>query len=97
VGSPCVDAGADDAVDPTDTDFHGNPRISGAHVDIGANEYVPTGAFTVPDAARALRLAAGIVSYANGDSRLDVSGQGRVDLANALRLVRKATGLDPNP
>ncbi|HEY3267840.1 MAG TPA: choice-of-anchor Q domain-containing protein [Armatimonadota bacterium] len=39
--SPCVDAGADDAVAPPDTDFYGNPRIAGAHVDIGAVEAQP--------------------------------------------------------
>ncbi|MCC6484900.1 MAG: right-handed parallel beta-helix repeat-containing protein [Armatimonadetes bacterium] len=39
--SPCIDAGLDSAV-PTWllTDMDGQPRISGLHVDIGADEYV---------------------------------------------------------
>jgi hypothetical protein len=36
-GSPCIDAG-NDAVVSTSTDLAGNPRISGAHVDMGAYE-----------------------------------------------------------
>lgn len=36
--SPCVDSGNDTVVDPGEKDFYGNPRIIGAHVDIGAAE-----------------------------------------------------------
>ncbi len=37
--SPCIDAGATDAVDPEWGDFEGGNRISGAAVDIGADEF----------------------------------------------------------
>ncbi len=40
--SPCRDAGDDTAVLPGDTDFDGEARIQGAHVDIGADESVGT-------------------------------------------------------
>ncbi len=36
--SPCVDAGYDAAVQPEWVDMDGQPRIQGAHVDIGADE-----------------------------------------------------------
>jgi parallel beta-helix repeat protein len=36
--SPCVNAGEDASVIPGDTDMDGQPRIQGAHVDIGADE-----------------------------------------------------------
>ncbi len=40
-GSPCIDAGDDTAVDSSglERDLDGNPRIMGAHVDIGAYEF----------------------------------------------------------
>ena len=38
-GSPCIDAGLDDAVPATWTDMDGEPRTQGAHVDIGADEF----------------------------------------------------------
>ena len=39
-GSPCIDAGYDAGVPPwLLVDFDGNPRISGAHVDMGAFEF----------------------------------------------------------
>lgn len=37
-GSPCIDAGDDEAVKPDWTDMAGNSRLRGAHVDIGAVE-----------------------------------------------------------
>lgn len=39
--SPMVDAGDDSVVQPGDTDLDGNPRIRGAHVDMGAYELGP--------------------------------------------------------
>ena len=40
-GSPCIDAGDDAAVLPGSLDLDGGPRIQGAHVDIGADEFMP--------------------------------------------------------
>jgi len=37
-GSPCIDAGDNSYVNAGDTDLDGNPRVSGAAVDIGAYE-----------------------------------------------------------
>ena len=38
-GSPCIDAGLDSAVQAGELDMDGEPRIQGAHVDIGADEF----------------------------------------------------------
>lgn len=37
-GSPCIDSGDDSAVKAGDVDAYGKPRITGPHVDIGADE-----------------------------------------------------------
>lgn len=39
-GSPCIDAGSNDYVQPNATDLEGKPRILGTHVDIGAYEWI---------------------------------------------------------
>ncbi|MCX6376351.1 MAG: right-handed parallel beta-helix repeat-containing protein [Armatimonadetes bacterium] len=36
--SPCIDAGDDSVLEPAWMDFDGQPRMQGAHVDIGADE-----------------------------------------------------------
>jgi hypothetical protein len=38
-GSPCIDAGTEDAAGLPEVDFDGNPRVSGATVDMGACEF----------------------------------------------------------
>jgi hypothetical protein len=39
-GSPCVDAGdPKTAIDPSEMDLDGNPRLAGAKVDMGAYEF----------------------------------------------------------
>ncbi len=49
--SPCIDAGDDAMVEPDNTDMDGEPRIWGAHVDIGADEFVPQLWFEDDDSA----------------------------------------------
>jgi hypothetical protein len=41
-GSPAIDAGSDTAATSLTTDQRGQPRVSGAHVDVGAFEVQPT-------------------------------------------------------
>lgn len=57
------------------------------------------GTYTTADAALALYLAGGLLR--TEDSRLDVvtegASSGAVDIADAVRLARKAAGVDPNP
>ncbi len=50
-GSPCVDAGDPNFVlDPNNPlDVHGSPRIAGARVDIGSDEFTDTDADGLPD------------------------------------------------
>jgi hypothetical protein len=59
-------------------------------------------AFTMAQVERALRLAAGLAVAAPAEAaalNADNAGvsQGRVNLLDALRIVRKAIGLEPNP
>jgi hypothetical protein len=49
-GSPCIDAGRNDAVPSgIDTDIDGESRIFGAEVDMGADEVVDTDGDGMPD------------------------------------------------
>lgn len=98
-GSPCIDAGDDSVVTPGETDRDRNPRITGAHVDMGAYEYsgaaVP---YTIAEAIGALKVAGGLVVVPAGDvSRLDTLPDAVIDLRDAVRIARKVAGLEANP
>ena len=96
--SPCVDAGDDTAVTPNEIDLDGQPRIYGSHVDMGAYEFGPI-PYTFQDAAQALRFGAGLTNASPDDiTHLNVeTGSPQLDLNDAVRIARKASGLDPNP
>jgi parallel beta-helix repeat protein len=84
--SDCVDAGWDTVPNLPDADLDARPRISGAHVDMGAYELPPDDA-----SADALRVAAGLLAAAPGDMpRLDAQGSGIVDIADVVILLRAA-------
>ncbi len=97
--SPAHDSGEDAAVLAGERDVDGLPRIAGARVDMGAYEVSP---FTMGEAIRALRIAGGLESATEIDiSRLSVEyglpASHTLALDDALRLVRRATLLDPLP
>jgi hypothetical protein len=96
--SPCVDAGDESAV-WGDKDVTGLPRVLNYVVDLGAYESAYFNSYSVADAASALRVAAGLAAPSQRlFTRLDVSpSNGRVDLSDAVRILRKASGLDANP
>lgn len=101
-GSPCVNAGDDSVVSPGDVDINGNPRKLGSHVDMGAYEFLVPSYFTIADAATALRLAGGLGGsspsvYTRLNVVADSPATGVVDLRDAIRIARKAAGLDANP
>lgn len=95
--SPCVDAGNDTYVTAGAHDLDGNLRKQGAHVDMGCYETQSPATITFLDVARALRLAGGMDMASTIDiTRLDVvkSAPLEVGLRDAVRLGRKAVGLD---
>jgi hypothetical protein len=96
--SPCVDAG-DNAAVWGDTDLDGRTRVIAGTVDIGAYETTYAAAYTIADAASALRIAAGLSAPSPAlVGRLNVAGDNsRVDVADAVLLARKAVGKDRNP
>lgn len=99
-GSPCIDAGDDNAVTAGETDADGKPRIIGLHVDIGAYEYDSTlpAPFTVADVKQALGIAGGLVAPSpDVATRLSVEAGAPVDIADAARIARKVVGLETNP
>jgi len=96
--SPAVDAGFNAGI-WGDRDLDGNPRIVGGRVDIGAYE-IQTPPLTMDDVATALRIAGGISAAREVTDRYDVvagDSAGRIDIADAIRLARKAAGLEANP
>ena len=50
--SPAIDAG-DETVDPGPFDVDGEPRVQGTRIDVGADEWSPTGSIAADDADRA--------------------------------------------
>lgn len=95
--SPCIDAGNDAVVALGELDLEGNSRKIGAHVDVGSYEYVLPGAFSVADAAQALRIAAGLkVASAAEVAHLAVV-PGPISDLDAVGIARKAMGLEVNP
>jgi parallel beta-helix repeat protein len=102
VGSPCIDAGDDSVLTSGETDIEGNPRKQKAHVDIGAYEFPAPGCYTLADVTLALRIAAGLsVLDGPGLARLNVATDGGsasvVDVSDAVSLIRKVAGPEPNP
>jgi hypothetical protein len=100
-GSPAIDAGDDTFLSVSALDLAGNARKIGAHMDIGALEWV-SDIVGVSDAARALRIAGGLIPATAGDlTRLNVdnttTSQNTVDIRDAVRLMRKVAGPDGNP
>lgn len=101
-GSPGIDAGDDTVVWDGEMDLDGRSRFIGTHVDLGAYEYTSAVPTTMSDAIRALRVAAGFAVAGTADKqRLNIeplgSSAGKVDIQDAIRLVRRAAGRDLNP
>jgi hypothetical protein len=89
--SPCIDAGENSAVGAGWTDLDGLPRIASVRVDMGAYEY--TTRLTMAAAGQALRIAAGLASAPADLSTLDATKDGRVDMRDAVALVRSVAAL----
>jgi hypothetical protein len=98
-GSPCIDAGDDSVVTAGQTDLDGKPRISGAHVDMGAYEFtagVPP--YALSEAVGALKVGAGLMTIPAVDmARMDLDADGAITVLDAARIARKVVGLDTNP
>lgn len=103
-GSPAIDAVLLGDIPPTDQ--RGEPRpfdgtgTGKPRADIGAYESVNVTAYTVADAARALRLVGGHAVALTGDlQRLNIAANNpsaaAVDILDAVRLIRKSAGLEP--
>ncbi|HEY3267672.1 MAG TPA: right-handed parallel beta-helix repeat-containing protein [Armatimonadota bacterium] len=98
-GSPCVDAGDDAVFGLGEVDLDGKPRKMGAHVDIGCYEFAPSAAYALGDAVSILKVAAGIQA-ASSDALTRLNPEApvnRVDIVDAVRIIRKVQGLDGNP
>ncbi|HEY3268459.1 MAG TPA: right-handed parallel beta-helix repeat-containing protein [Armatimonadota bacterium] len=95
-GSPCIDSGDDSVVAAGEVDLDKRPRVTGSHVDVGAYEH-ESSVYSLADAAQALRLAGGLSAVPSNAHWWDVEPAGAsVDLRDAVRIARKAVGLDSN-
>lgn len=91
-----LDDGA--GITATDSTGHGYPGtlVNGA---TWVQSTVPVAAaFTTDDVRKALSIAGGLVSATSMDlSRLNVEAGATIDVLDAVRIARKAAGLDSNP
>ena len=96
--SPCIDAGDDGVVGPEWRDIDGQDRLMGPHVDIGADEFAQGVGYSLMDAARAMRVAAGL-----REATPDELGRWNVvtddtpeslEIRDTVRLARLAAGTD---
>lgn len=88
-GSPAIDAGNDAVTNPSlsGTDLAGHPRLIGAHVDMGAYEFLAP-----PDTPSILHVNAGVIGgNGTGDSWLDASSSLFFAIARAEASVGNAT------
>lgn len=97
--SPCIDTGDDSVVAAGQTDLDGQPRIQGAHVDMGAYEFAArTPPYTLSEAVGALKVGAGLLTVPAGDmARMDLDSDNAVTILDAARIARKVAGLEANP
>jgi len=84
-GSPAIDAGDDSLLGPPEnltTDQRGSPRLSGAHVDIGAFEYdgMLNGVVLSPLLTDIVATTGGLQFSFNGATGLNYSVWGSIDL-----------------
>lgn len=98
-GSLCINAGDDSAVTTGESDLNGWQRIAGPHVDMGAYEFgsapVP---YTLVDVIAAMKIAGGLISVPiPGFERLNLVDGTAINALDAVRLARKAAGLEMNP
>lgn len=100
-GSPCRDAGWNDAVGAGDVDRDGRQRVVNLRVDVGAYELDASTEYSLSDVRTALAVAAGLTKAVPAQiSRLDIGAAslaGVVDLTDAISLARHVAGLDPAP
>ncbi len=92
-GSPALDAGSDSATNLFSTDQRGYPRLSGAHVDIGAVELqAPIVATTADSGPGSLRAAIGYVDPGNSITfATNLSGQTLLLTSGELLLNKNFT------
>jgi hypothetical protein len=97
-GSPCIDAGDDSANLGTGLDILGQPRKQGAHVDMGAWEAPVSNYYGWADVRDALKIAGGVKSATSADiTRLNVVPGGGINQTDAVKVLRKVIGMEPNP